>query len=205
MKHLIYALQLLFFYTTLFGQNKSISIFQKQEDSKDFNNYYYSKTDFSIIDTLSFWRYQLDTTDTNDTKGPQHYPIGELLFWRSNPIVDGISKKIYNRLWTPELTFSIFKISDSAYCYEISRRTRMLSSCLAPDVGGDMIFIGEYIFVSRGVCVSCQRHDTKVDYCRPIINYIFSKVDSKKVTTLRSLVSQFVIEKGIYPNRNLDD
>lgn len=161
---------------------------------------YYAKTDFSHVDTIQLWNYLLDTTyhgkDTDTIK-----PIGQLLFWRTKAIDDSISKYIYNQLWTPYIAFDIFNISDTNYCYDRSTRTRYFSSCVAPDVGGDIIIIDKYLFLNHSVCLSCGRYDTKVDYCRPVINYLFSNIDKTKITTIQSLVQQFVISKGQLPKR----
>ena len=158
----------------------------------------YSKTDFSNIDTFQLWNYLLDTTykgrETDSIK-----PSGQLIFYRTSSIDDGISKKIYGRLWTPVISFDIFSVADTSYCFERSARTRIYSSCVPSDVGGDIIIIGKYLFLNHSVCVRCERHDTKVDYCRPVINYVFSKIDKNKITTIQSLVHQFIIAEGKPP------
>ena len=164
------------------------------------NSKYYSKTNFSLIDTVQLWNYLLDTAyhgkDTDSIK-----PVGELIFWRTKPIYDSISKYVYKQLWMPYIIFDIFSISDTSYCYDRSTRTRYYSSCVAPNVGGDIIIIDKYLFLNHSVCLNCQQYDTKVDYCRPIINYVFSNIDRTKVTTIQSLAQQFVIAKGQLPKR----
>jgi hypothetical protein len=161
---------------------------------------YYSETNFLVIDTIHLWKYLLDTTyhgrDIDSIK-----PIGQLIFWRTKPIDDSISKFVYNQLWTPYITFDIFTIADTNYCYDMSTNTRFYSSCVAPDVGGDIIIIDKYLFLNNSVCLSCERHDTKIDYCRPVINYVFSNIDKTKITTIESLVQQFVITRGQLPKR----
>ena len=185
---------LLFFAFNSFGQS---FVFDNNHNSGhlDKNDYYYSKTDFSIVDTLKLWNYQLDTHVTT-RKEDSIKTIGQLHFWRITPIDDSISKIVYNRLWTPHITFDIYSIKDTTHCYQISSRTRFFSSCVPPDVGGDIIITDKYVFVSRGVCLNCTRYDTKIDYCRPVINYLFTHLDRTKITTIQSLVRQFTIEEG---------
>lgn len=160
-----------------------------------YDTLFYSQTDFSFIDNLDLWNYKLDTSfighDSDSIKAK-----GQLIFWRTEPIDDGISKDIYGQLWTPYITFDIYSLSDSIYCLNKSLRTRIVSSCVAPDVGGDLIEIGNFLLLNHAVCLSCQRYDTKKDYCRPVLKVVFSKLDNNKIITIESLVEQFIISKG---------
>ena len=186
-----------FFLTNLFGQSKSKIVFDTtNNNSKQVNNRkFYTKTDFSFIDDLKLWNYKLDTTFKGRERDSLK-PFAQLIFWRTKPIDDKISKKIYKQLWTPYFVFEIYNLADSSFCYDKSNHSRLLSSCVPPNVGGDILIIDKFIFINSYVCLSCERHDTKVDYCRPIINYVFSKVDPARVTTLKSLLDQFVIKEG---------
>jgi len=186
------------FATNSFSQKIVFDTAKKQ--SSLYSARYYSKTDLTLMDTLAFWNYVLDTT-YHGRKTDSIKPAGQLIFWRTNPINDSISIKVYGRRWVPYMTFDIFHITDSSYCYEISEETRFYSSCVPPNVGGDIIIVGKFLFLNHSVCLNCQRYDTKVDYCRPVINYVFSKVDKTKITSLQSLIDQFVIAKGKLPER----
>jgi hypothetical protein len=192
MKHSITILTLIFSQTILFGQITFDTTNKKQYRS---TSSYYSKTDFSFTDTLELWNYKLDTAYKGD-KSSSIKPIGQLIFWRTKPIDDGISLKLYNQPWTPRITFEIFEITNLTYCYKESDKTRIISSCVPPEVGGDIIVIGKLVLLNRSVCLGCQRHDTKIDYCRPVVNNIFKQLDRTKVTTLSNLVRQFPIKEG---------
>lgn len=148
------------------------------------------------MDNLELWNYKLDTTFKGRERDSLK-PFAQLIFWRTKPIDDKISKKLYKQLWTPYFVFEIYNLADSSFCFDQSNRRRLLSSCVPPDVGGDILIIDKFIFFNSYVCLSCERNDTKIDYCRPIINYVFSQVDPAKVTTLKSLLDQFVIKEGI--------
>ena len=179
----------------LYSQSDRI-LFDTTSKKNGLTNYgYYSKTDFTRIDTIELWNYELDTS-YNVRNWDTLASLGQLNFWRTIPIDDKISYGIYGRYWTPHILFEIFFSKDSTVLYKQSYRTRSRSSCVPPDVGGDILKIGNFILISRGVCLNCQRQDTKVDYCRPVINYIFSKVDPSKVTTIESLIGQFIIKEG---------
>jgi hypothetical protein len=186
------------FASNSFGQDFVFDTTKERSSANDAT--YYSKTDFSIIDTLQLWNYLLDTAyhskETDSVK-----PRGQLAFWRTRPIDDKISKKVYGQPWTPYIAFDIFSIADTSYCFKISSSTRYLSSCVPPNVGGDIIVIDKFVFLNHNVCLGCQRYETKVDYCRPVINYVFSKIDKTKITTIESLVQQFVIARAQSPER----
>lgn len=157
---------------------------------------HFNKTDFSLVDTLQYWNYFLDTTHINETNDSIK-PIGQLVIWRTKPIDDGISKKLYGKLWTPNYVFNIYKKVNWDYCLRKAISARIFSSCVPPEVGGDIIAAGNFIFLNDNVCLSCQHFTTKIDLCRPVINYLFSRVDQTRVTTLQSLVDQFEIKAGI--------
>jgi len=159
------------------------------------SNKYYSATDFNFIDTLERWNYDLYLSYRGKEKDSIK-PIGKIIFFRTNALSDKLSRKVYGREWTPVISFDIYNISDSAICSEISRWTRIYSSCVPPDVGGDLLTIGKYIFLNRMVCLACKKYDTNVDYCRPIINYIFSKIDVNRISTISDLVDQLPIKKS---------
>ncbi len=71
-----------------------------------------------------------------------------------------------------------------------------MSSCVPPDVGGDYFIIGKYIFLNDNVCLNCRKYDTGIDYCRPVINFVISKIDKNRVETLDEITGQFVIGNG---------
>ncbi len=176
----------------MFGQS---FVFDTTQNFGQLKNYYYSKTDFSFIDTLELWNYMLDTNRA-ESKEDSIKTVGHLNFRRIKPVDDSISKLIYGGLWIPNITFDIYAIADTNFCYQKSSKTRFFSSCVPPNVGGDIIITDKYVFLSRGVCLNCERYDTKIDYCRPVINYIFSHLDNTKITTIQSLVIQFTIDEG---------
>lgn len=192
----------IFLASACFGQNFVFDTMIRQPPIN--SRWYYSQTEFSRIDTLELWNYLLDTT-YHGKDGVPVMPIGQLVFWRTKAINDSISKQVYEQAWTPYIAFDIFSIADTSYCYEQSTKTRLYSSCLPPDVGGDIIIVDKFLFLNHSVCVSCRRYDTKVDYCRPVIRYVFSKLNRSKITTLQSIVQQFEIAKGELPKRETND
>lgn len=188
MRQIIIILGLFFSINGLFGQSQSSFWVYNQ-------SYFYSKTDFNKIDSFPLWNYSLDTNIIAKNKESTR-PIGKITFWRIKPLDDGISLEINNQLWTPTISYEIFNMRDSAFCLKQSHLTRMLSSCVPPNVGGDIFIIGSFIFFNREVCLSCAKYDNGQDYCRPIIRQIVDKVDKSKVESLAEIVGQFIIEPG---------
>jgi hypothetical protein len=170
-----------------FGQQQHAQIYRSK-------NYFCSKTDFSFVDTLNLWSYEFDTAYTIK-KYDFIKPVGRLTFWRNRPIAEGMNLRLYGKPWTPNITFEIYNSADSAYCVQISKRVQFYSSCTPPDLGGDIFVVDKFIFVNQNVCVDCERYETKMDYCRPVINMLFSAIDDSKITNIQSLIDQLPIKK----------
>ena len=152
----------------------------------------YSKTDFSKIDSLNCWFYVL--TDKSPGYEDAVKPVGQLIFQRTHAAKDKIREELFNGGFVPNVIFQIFDIKDSAYCFKKSRTIRTVSSCNSPDVGGDIVILGKYIFFANSVCLQCKGFDNSLDYCRPVINKIFLSVDRKKAASLEQMVKQFPIK-----------
>ena len=139
----------------------------------DTTKYYYSKTDFNDIDTLSEWSFKIDTVsiyETNQTK-----PIGKIYFFCLKP----------NSFYLPlSMTFFIYKITDSVYCRNKSKKIRLLSDYIPPNLGGDYIIIGDLILLNTDYC------NIEMNDIRPMLNRIFSIIDENKIATINSLKSQ---------------
>jgi hypothetical protein len=148
----------------------------------DSSSYNYSKTDFSNVDSFNCWSYVLLL------ESPSHKDslksVGELTFQRTHEI-GGL---------TPKISFQVLDIKDSAYCLKKSIQILTASSCLSPDVGGDIIVFGKFIFLNLNVCLRCKGHDNDVDYCRPVINKMFLHVDKAKANSLEQIVGQFPMQ-----------
>lgn len=146
-------------------------------------------------DSMQLWRYSLDTT-YHGTEYDSIKPKGCIKFWRIRPVIDSTSDQSYKRVCNPAMTFNIFDSKDSAYCSRRSLYMILISNCQAPGTGGDLFIKGKYVFFNQSPCVDCLLSDARVDYCRYVINAVFSKVDTTKITTLQSVVQQFPIAKG---------
>jgi hypothetical protein len=178
MKHLLIILAALFAFGSIFGQHKT-SLFRNPESE------YYSATNFAKPDSLNAWFYVL--VDKNLSYPDAVKPIGQLIFQRGT-MVKGR---------TTNFTFQVFNIKDSAYCFKKSQQVRTLSSCVPPNVAGDIIIVNQFIFLNTDVCLQCRIDEKGPDYCRPLINKVFASVDKSKVHSLNDLVKQFPIEGQI--------
>jgi hypothetical protein len=146
------------------------------------------------VDTLSLWNYQLDSPYVTRFQGSVK-PVGYISFWRTKPISN--DPKLYGQAQVPSIDFEIFDISDSSFCYQSSRNTIIYSNCVPPNVGGDVFVIGKFIFLNRSVCVNCGSYGApNIDHCRPIINFIFSRLTGSDFSTLADIVRQLPIKSG---------
>ena len=143
-------------------------------------------------DTLSLWNYQLEPR----AKTQKDKSVALITFWRTKPINDSIHLARHQELWTPTISFSVFPLADSAYCRAQSTKIKMSSSCLGPDIGGDMHRVGNFILLNRDICLSCVAYVSEKDYCRPVVTKIFGAIDNKKVKTLQDLEAQMGVKKG---------
>lgn len=146
----------------------------------------------NTLDTLSLWNYELQP----HAKTQKDRSLGLITFWRTKPIHDSVHLALHQELWTPQISFSIYPLADSVYCDEQSRKFKMSSSCMGPDVGGDMHRVGSFIFLNRDICLSCAGYQTKRDYCRPVIKQVLGAMDMRKVKTLVDLETHLGVKKG---------
>ncbi len=156
------------------------------------NAYYLSETKFSQVDTATKWTYFFDTGYGKQWKDSIK-PLGLIEFWRTEPLDDSISKFIHGKWWTPRIRFEIYHARDSMACFKKSTNIRFFSSCVPPDVGGDIILAGDFLFLSKGACLSCKKYDTGEDYCRPVINQLFQRLIGMKKKSLSALIDALAI------------
>ena len=153
----------------------SLSIFcQEIGENFDYKKRYYPIKNTVQTDSLKFWTYSIDYEfqRPNDSINP----VGQIKFWRTESIDDKKSIEIYGRPWTPSIDFDIYNIIDLEFCEQAKININRVSSCLPPNVGGDLIIIQNYVLINRWVCVNCIRYDNGIDYCRPTLNKILSEL-----------------------------
>jgi len=136
------------------------------------------------INNLKHWTYEIDyEIENNDSIKP----IGRIKFLRTKSIKDSLRREVYNEPWYPSMSFGIYNISDLKYCEENSRRTKFFSSCVDPNVGGDLIINQNYIFLNNVVCLNCIGTENEIDFCRPITNKILSELNLTTSSTLKDI------------------
>jgi hypothetical protein len=143
-------------------------------------------------DTLSLWNYQFQSY----AKPQKDKSIAQITFWRTRPIHDSIHFSLHQENWTPQISFSVYPLADSAFCRAQSQKFKMVSSCMGPDVGGDMHHVGNFILLNRDICLSCIAYVSKKDYCRPVVNQLLNAIDPRTVKKLADLEAQLHIKKG---------
>ena len=147
------------------------------------------------IDSISLWKYKVDYLykgfDSDSVKAR-----GKITFYRTKGLDDRFSLKHYGKPWKPSIEFSIYEISEIDFVKKESNKVLLISSCMNPEVGGDYFIIGDLILFNRSPCLSCEHNITKVEYCRPIIKFIISKIDTNKVLSVNDLIKQLIIKKS---------
>jgi hypothetical protein len=140
-------------------------------------------------DTLAHWRYTMDR-EYQAPFSDSVKPVARIVFWSAKPAAIGADQKQGKNAWTPDISFELFNLSDLTWCKKKSEMTKSLSSCKPPGVGGDLYVVGNYVFLNREVCVNCIDHSTQKDYCRPVMNYLFNKLNKTQAHTLDELAKQ---------------
>lgn len=167
---------------------KQLGVAPQQDIASQVN---FRKSEF--VDSLNLWTYYLKPADNAPTDSVK--ALGYVYFYRNQPVIDSNYFKEYHRYWTPGIGFYIYNLSDSLFCKKMAHRTKVMSSCEPPSVGGDYLVVGKFIFVNNNVCVDCQNPATLKEYCRPVVHAVLSKIDESKANTLDGVFSQFVIKK----------
>ncbi|WP_452227658.1 hypothetical protein [Lacinutrix sp. MEBiC02404] len=139
----------------------------------------------SDINEIKYWTYKIDY-DFKDTRNTLK-PIGQIEFLRTKSIPDKLRKEVYNEPWFPAIDFEIYNLSDLKYCEEVSKKTKFTSSCVDESIGGDIIIVGNYIFINTWACVNCVGTKNGTDFCRPILNNILSKLNLTESSTLKDI------------------
>ena len=145
----------------------------------------YSCTMKNDTNILRGWDYKIEYGFENLNDSAKE--IGRIVFIRTEPVKDDKKEKIYQKAWYPKIAFDIFNISDLEYCKQESIRIQTLASCLGNTVGGDLVIVGEYIFLNRNVCLDCIGTENNVDYCRPVANKVLTDLDLTKSISLEEI------------------
>jgi hypothetical protein len=164
----------------------SFSIFcQEIGEQFDYEKKYYPVKNTVQTDSLKYWTYSIDY----EFKRPNDSikPVGQIKFWRTESIDDKKSQEVYGRPWTPSIDFDIYNITDLEFCERIQININRASSCLPPNVGGDLIIIQNYVLINRWVCVNCIRFDNGIDYCRPTLNKVLSELNLTENSSLNGI------------------
>jgi hypothetical protein len=163
--------------STVYSQTKRIIFDQKENPYTDFNN----------IDNITLWNFEITYLSNQNTDSISS--LAQVKFFRIEPEKIKISKRKYE-YWKPSIYFQVYNLKDSTYCKKISNKTEKLSSCVTPNQGGDLIIIGNYIFLNNHSCISCSRfieEKQSKDYCRPIVNKILTEIDISDKSSLKEI------------------
>jgi hypothetical protein len=165
-----------------------------QEIGKDFDfeKKFYPVKNSIQTDSLKFWTYSIDYEFNRPNDSIK--PVGQIKFWRTKSIDDKKNLEIYGRPWTPSIDFDIYNITDLPFCVQAHININTASSCLSPNVGGDLFIIQNYVLINRWVCVNCIRYDNGIDYCRPTLNKILSELELTENSSLREFDKAIIMK-----------
>lgn len=138
---------------------------------------------------LEKWNYQFIPAG-HATKKDSATSLGEIIFWMVAPV------KTDTGMWTPHISFSIYKKTDNEYCARISGKIHDNPNCRPELRGGEIYTLGDFLFLNKENCPNCMAYFTGADYCKSNVKLIFknTKVDDK--TTLPELIEKLPLEAG---------
>jgi hypothetical protein len=147
------------------------------------------------LDSLKLWNYDILNNDKEDSN-----LICKIVFFRNTPIKDQLFEKVYKTGLKPTMIFNVYPISMVDSVKKMSRLTRVTSSCLPPNVGGDYYVLKNFVLLNYSSCTLCSSSSTseKIDFCRGNVDKIVSKVKDKEYNNFVQLCNDLPIEKGKY-------
>jgi hypothetical protein len=207
MKQSFYILILIFLAKLSFSQDAGLIFRYKSR----IDTIHYSKTNFNKVDTLERWCYSISYKVKPSRFDPAK-PLCLVSFNRTSSFTDStgyleykkgfeVNSEIENYLkeqisYKPFIHFLVYQIRDSAAAYKISEFNMRFTANPPPNGGGDLFTIGNFIFVNDEMSIRCcSPFGGKIDYCRPLINFIFMPLKTKKFLTVAELLSQLPIKK----------
>lgn len=156
-------------------------------------NYFKTTSDEYFKKAIRPWKYQF--IKSNSIGADSIQKIGQIIFWRSEPIFD----KPTNKNFSPHISFDIYSSSYFQFLQVKATNIKMTSSCDTINKGGDIILIGQFVLLSSSSCVNCSS-PSKVDYCRGIIKRVLSSVKNIVTDDWIDILNQLIIERRDFVN-----
>lgn len=91
-------------------------------------------------ESVELWNYEYKAYTGKSADSVQ--PVGLLVLWRTKPVLDSEYFNTYKSFPRPSFQFVIYDRKDSVYCLKESMKTLIISNCVPPNVGGDLVTIG---------------------------------------------------------------
>lgn len=208
MKQSVLIISLSLLSSLSYGQSPKETIFscRTKEDSL-----HYSKTNFTLIDSIDRWCYKI-IANYKPSRIDSTVPLCQVHFTRSEDLVDSSGYYKYLKLYGPSkkssftrnesvrfkpyIIFRVYSLKDSVAAFRIASFASLITSCAPPYAGGDLFIAGSFIFVNDELCLKCSAaFGGEVDYCRPLLNFIFSSLKNSNAPTVEDLLTHLPIKK----------
>lgn len=144
------------------------------------------RIDSIVVEPIADWRYMFDPTP-DTLRESKVASLGHVSFIRKDSIPSELHQRLYHRGWRPGMSFHVFPITAYSDCSTEQRRVIHLSSCLEPNVGGDLFIVGQFVLFNRSVCLGCEWEDG-IDRCRGPISEIVKVMEQRAPVTVDELV-----------------
>ena len=171
--------------------NVNYSAAQENQTTKK-GNYFTRKPGEYKKNVIEPWSYQYIPLGRKETYKSIE-KIGEIIFFRSEPIYDNVAKKY----WKPDISYNVYTPADFKTLSILSDSIRLKSSCDSINRGGDIQFVGNFILVNSSSCVNCSS-SSEIDYCRLLIKKFLSEAEIKNENNWNAIIRSLPINKGYF-------
>ncbi len=177
------------FLITLFALVSFKSSIAQENQSSGKGNYFTSKPGEYFKNVIEPWSYQYTPADKKETYKSIE-KIGEIVFFRRQPIYDNVTKKY----WKPDISYDVYSPADFKTLSLLSDSLKLNSSCDSINRGGDIQFVGNFILIGSSSCVNCSSA-SKIDYCRLLIKRFLEEAGAKDENNWNAIIRNLPISK----------
>ena len=164
-----------------------------QKQVFDSNDSLLRNVNFSFADDMEKWGFGFEA----NKPWKWDSSLGRIMFFRLRDWDDNPQAEFK----TPgqgylNITYYIYPLKDSGLVKRFSKTLReMKSLCNIPYRGGEYFVAGNFIFINSKDCLNCYRNKTGTDYCRPMVNRIFSNMNGIENATLKEIIEKIPLKK----------
>lgn len=143
--------------------------------------------DFSNIDTIDLWSYDLILNQNIGIKDSLN-KIGNVVFFRTAKM-----KTLHGLPIKPYIHYAIYESADAVSANLFSQSIKDVSSCFMLR-GGEKLRIGNYILVNANICSGFLDYKGR-EVCLPMVDYLLSTVRVNPEATIVEILKKLPVKE----------